>query len=116
MSPVGGDGPVAPSLGLAPATTDDFSFSLDNPIDVSANYDSDRLFIDGGLLTSPNSTDLNNDHLAGNPDFFGSAQPDFDLSEFIDVSADGADFMAANGASADHGLSLLFPDLETRSS
>ena len=40
-------------------------FDLDDAFPVSASFDADRYVLESGLLASPNSSDLDYDHLAG---------------------------------------------------
>jgi transcriptional activator HAC1 len=117
VSSVGGDGSVVPSLanldaaslGLAAATSDDVAFSLDNSLGLSETYDADRFILESGLLSSPDSSALDDDNLAGHS---GLHQSDFDLFDFI---VDNADFVAASdNAAADHEFTFSGPSFETQ--
>lgn len=102
------------SLGLLPATQDDVTFSLGDSFGLSAAIDTDRFILESGLLSSPNSSTLDDDYMVGD----STADFDlFDINEFLNDEANhvASDIMAAsNYAAADHGLELEVHDPETQ--
>ncbi|KAK7428098.1 transcription factor that binds to CRE motif [Neonectria magnoliae] len=127
MSIVGGDAQVVPGLAnidgpsfsLASAS-DDVAFGLGDSFSMSAAIDADRYVLESGLLSSPNSSVIDDDYLAGDSAAGFTHQSDFDLFDINDFLIDEAnpgasDFMAASDfAAADHELDFKVHDPETQ--
>ncbi|KAH8686606.1 transcriptional activator HAC1 [Ilyonectria robusta] len=128
VSNVGGDAQVVPglanldaaSLGLAVAASDDVAFSLGDSFSMSTALDTDRYVLESGLLSSPNSSIIDDDYLVGDSATGFTHQSDFDLFDINDFLIDEAnpgasDFMAASDfAAADHELDFKVHDPETQ--
>jgi transcriptional activator HAC1 len=128
VSNVGAAAPVLPgladldeaSLGLVPATQDDAPFSLGDSFGLSAALDADRYILESGLLSSPDSSTLDDDYLVGDNSADIPHQPTFDLFDINDFLNDEAnhvasDIMAAsNNAAAEHSLDFTVLDPETQ--
>ncbi|KPM38640.1 Transcriptional activator hac1 [Neonectria ditissima] len=128
MSIVGGDAQVVPglanldgaSLGLSIAASDDVAFSLGDSFSMSTAIDADRYVLESGLLSSPNSSIIDDDYLVGDSAAGFTHQSDFDLFDINDFLIDEAnpgasDFMAASDfAAADHDLDFKVHDSETQ--
>ncbi|KAH7136661.1 transcriptional activator HAC1 [Dactylonectria estremocensis] len=128
VSNIGGDIQVVPglanldgaSLGLAAAGTDDATFSLGDSFSMSTALDTDRYVLESGLLSSPNSSIIDDDYLVGDSTTGFTHQSDFDLFDINDFLIDEAnpgasDFVAASDfAAADHDLDFKVHDPETQ--
>lgn len=125
---VGGEAPVVPglatldaaSLGLAAAASDDVAFSLGDSFGLSAAIDTDRYVLESGLLSSPNSSTLDDDYLVGDAASGFTHQPDFDLFDIDDFLIDEANpttsesMAASDFAAADHGFEFAVHNSETQ--
>lgn len=100
------------------AAQDAAAFSLGDSFGLSAALDTDRYVLESGLLSSPHSSTLDDDYLAGDSATGFSNQPDFDLfniDDFLNDEANHAasDIMAASDyAAADHGFEPQVQDSE----
>ncbi|KAF7545788.1 hypothetical protein G7Z17_g8911 [Cylindrodendrum hubeiense] len=112
--------PAEMFLGLAAAASDDVAFSLGDSFSMSAALDTDRYVLESGLLSSPNSSIIDDDYLVGDSTASFTHQSDFDLFDINDFLIDEAnpgasDFMAASDfAAADHDLDFKVHDPETQ--
>ncbi|KAM7188818.1 transcriptional activator hac1 [Naviculisporaceae sp. PSN 640] len=83
-----------------------------NGFDLPTTFDADRYVLESGLLASPNSSDLEYDHLVGDdtPAFpFATSGFDFDISDFL-ADEQQAQHQSLNCAAAEQS----FLDLETQ--
>ncbi|KAF4991325.1 hypothetical protein FGRMN_7888 [Fusarium graminum] len=109
VSHVGGDAQVVPvianldgaNIGLAPAATDDAVFSLGDSYLLSASADADRCVLESGYLSSPHSSIIGDDYMAGDPSAL-SLHDDFDISAFFndDANAIATESMATSDFAA----------------
>ncbi|KAH8169310.1 transcriptional activator hac1 [Sarocladium implicatum] len=97
---------------LAEVMPYDFKFSLGDSVSMPTAADADRYVLESGLLASPDSSTLDDDHLVGD-----SAPSFFDINDFITDEAGFAasELMAASDSSAaDHWLGQQVYDFETQ--
>jgi transcriptional activator HAC1 len=74
---------AAPSTGAAPAAPVPSSLHLGDGFCMPEALDADRYLLESGLLSSPNSTDYEYDHLAGDDTTPFPFATDFDINDFI---------------------------------
>jgi transcriptional activator HAC1 len=98
---------------MASVLPNDFQFSLGDSLSLPTAADADRYVLESGLLSSPDSSTLDDDHLVGD-----AAPSFFDINDFITDEAGFAasEFMAASddSSAADHWLGQQVYDFETQ--
>lgn len=103
----------AAPLGVASVLSNDFQLGLGDSLCLPTAADADRYVLESGLLSSPDSSTLDDDHLVGD-----SAPSFFDINDFITDEAGFAasEFMAASddNSAADHWLGQQVFDFETQ--
>lgn len=122
VSFVGGDASAAPGpseLDSCPVGDDDV-FGFGDAFGLSAAINTDRHVLESGILSSPESSYLDDDHLAGDPTtgFFHQSTFGLDVNEFLtdDANNTASDLMAASHdtAASYYGLEPQIYDLETQ--
>ncbi|CAH0000570.1 unnamed protein product [Clonostachys byssicola] len=108
------------SLGIQSSAQDDVAFSFNDSFGLSAAINTDRHVLESGLLSSPESSYLDDDHLAGDSatGFFHQSTFGLDINEILSDEANNtvSDLMAAShDAAADFfGLEPQIYDFETQ--
>ncbi|VUC35312.1 unnamed protein product [Clonostachys rosea] len=108
------------NLGIQSSAQDDVAFSFNDSFGLSAAINTDRHVLESGLLSSPESTYLDDDHLAGDSatGFFHQSTFGLDINEILSDEANNtvSDLMAAShDAAADYfGLEPQIYDFETQ--
>lgn len=108
------------SVNMDSSITNVDSFSLGDSFGLSAAIDTDRYVLESGLLSSPNSSIVDDDYLAGDVASGFTNQADFELFDINDFLHDEAnnvasDIMAASDyAAADHSFDHKVFDFETQ--
>ncbi|KAM0198577.1 hypothetical protein ACHAPQ_010718 [Fusarium lateritium] len=124
VSHVGGDAQVVPvianldgaNIGLAPAASDDAAFSLGGAYVLPASIDTDRCVLESGYLSSPHSSIIGDDYMAGDTPAF-SLNDDFDISVFFndDANAISTESMATSdfaAATSSHEPQTYEPEIQ----
>lgn len=85
---------VAPGASSSLAAPDSTQFHLDDAFILRSASDADRYVYESGLLSSPNSSDFEYDHLVGDDalSFQFPTHNDFDISDFITDDANVASY------------------------
>lgn len=106
------------TLGMGSAIEDDVTFSLSDSFGLSAAIDTDRYVLESGLLSSPNSSIIDDDYMVGDSTTGLSGQSNLDIFGIDEFFTDEAthvisDIMAASDyAAADHGFEPKVHDSE----
>ncbi|KAI6775062.1 hypothetical protein HG530_001820 [Fusarium avenaceum] len=89
------------NIGLAPAASDDAAFSLGGAYVLPSSIDTDRCVLESGYLSSPHSSIVGDDYMAGDTPAF-SLNDDFDISVFFndDANAISTESMATSDFAA----------------